>query len=70
MKDPDLIHLFEAVDRWKTMAQDDPLNSFHIKIHDYDAERRTVSFSWYDGKDGWEDDLGFDEFEKRFEPLY
>ena len=66
----ELIHLFESVDRWETRCIEDPLTGFHIKIKDYNTETKIVTFSWYDGKDGLEDDLSFDEFKKRFEPWY
>lgn len=66
----ELVRLFEMTDRWKTRLSDDPLNGFHIKIHDYDTEMQIVTFSWWDGKDKWEDDLWFEQFYERFEPWY
>ena len=66
----ELISLFESVDRWKTRSTEDPLSGFHIKIKDYDTEIQIVTFSWWDGKDSWEDDLWFEQFDKRFEPWY
>lgn len=58
------------VDRWKPKCSTDPLINFHIKVKDYNLKTKIVTFSWWDETKGYEDDLSFEDFEKRFEKKY
>lgn len=70
MDEKTFLHNLILVDRWKPKFPTDPLINFHIKVKDYNINTKIVTYSWWDGTKGYEDELSFEEFEKRFEKKY
>lgn len=69
-QDDALIEALSNVDRWQPRDNQDTLIHKHIKVVDFDTKNRTVTFSWWEGEQGLEDELSFDEFKNRFVKKY